>query len=90
MKPSIENVWAILKTLQGEAFETKTGKPFTFEIDGNYLQSSRTNFKLSKSDFSKALALCPIVGPGEISSLVRGSAYIWAVLHDPRVKKNHW
>lgn len=90
VKPSIDTVWARLKRLQGEPFETKTGKPFTFEISGNIFHSSRTNHNLTKTDFAKVLELSPVVGPGDISNLVRGSAYIWAVLNDRRVRGQDW
>ena len=88
-KPDIDALWLRLKQLQGEPFETKTGKAFTFEISGSVFHSSRTRYNLTKADFGKALELVPIDGPGEISHLVRGSAYIWAVLHDPRVRQGH-
>ena len=90
MTPSIDTIWKRLESLQGEQFETISGKPFTYEISGNVFVSSRTDFNLSRADFEKALALVPIGGPGEISDLVRGSAYIWAVLHDRRVRKSDW
>jgi len=90
LKPNIETTWARIKALQGQPFETKTGKPFTFEISGNIFWSSRTKYNITKHDFAKALDLVPIDGPGKISNLVRGSAYIWAVLHDQRVRKGKW
>ena len=68
----------------------KTGKPFTYEIDGNVLHPSRTKYNVSKSDFRKALELVPFDGPGVVSNVVRGSAYVWAVLHDKRVRRQSW
>ena len=85
-----ETVWSRIKNLEGEVFETKTGRQFTFEISGNVFRPSRTEYNISKRDFEKVLALVPLDGPGTISNLVRGSAYIWAVLHDPRVRKQEW
>ena len=90
MTPTIETIWLRLKQLEGESFETKTGLPFTFEISGDVFRPSRTKYNISKGDFAKALELVPIEGPGEIRDLVRGSAYIWAVLHDSRIKKADW
>lgn len=89
-KPSIDSVWARLRTTEGEDFETKTGRPFTYEISGNIFHPSRTKYNIAKSDFDKILALVPLEGPGEVSSVVRGSAYIWAVLHDKRIRRNDW
>lgn len=87
---NIEAVWSRIKTLEGERFETKTGKEFTFEVTVNTFYPSRTDYSISKGDFEKALGLVPLEGPGEISDLVRGSAYVWAVLHDHRVRKGEW
>lgn len=90
MEPSIEAAWVRIKSLEGEEFETKSGKPFTYEISGNVFRSSRAEQNITKGDFEKALELSPLDGPSEIRDLVRGSAYIWAVLHDPRIRKGEW
>ncbi len=89
-KCSVDQIWQRLRSLQGETFETKTGKPFTFEISGDIFKPSRTEYNISKADFQKALELVPIDGPGAINSLVRGPAYIWAVLYDVRVRGQDW
>ena len=86
-KPMIEEVWGRIKALEGKKFRTKTGKQFTFEITGNVFQPSRTKYNISKQDFGKALELVPFDGPGKINELVRGPAYIWAVLHDRRIRE---
>jgi hypothetical protein len=51
---------------------------------------SRTDYGISKAEFGKALALVPFDGPGVISDTVRGPSYVWAVLHDKRVRKHDW
>lgn len=89
-KPMLEEVWGRIKALEGEEFHTKTGKPFTFEIAGNVFRSTRTKYNISKSDFGKAIQLVPFDGPGEVNKLVRGPAYIWAVLHDRRIRQQDW
>jgi len=90
LKPNIEAAWSRMGALEGEEFETKTGKPFSYEISGNIFRSSRAKYNITKSDFAKALELVPLEGPGKINNLVRGPAYIWAVLHDRRIRKNEW
>ena len=90
MNVDIDMVWSRIKAHEGDEFETKTGKPFTYEISGNLFLPSRTKQNIPKSHFEKSLHEFPLDGPGAISNLVRGSAYIWAVLHDPRVRKNEW
>jgi hypothetical protein len=89
-KPMIKDVWCRVKSFQGQEFHTKTGKPFTYSVSGDVLNPSRTEYNLSKRDFEKALALVPLEGPSQINQLVRGPAYIWAVLHDPRVRRTDW
>jgi hypothetical protein len=89
-KPSIDDVWTRLKLMEGHQFETKTGMPFTFEISGEVLHPSRTQYNVSKADFRKALRLVPFDGPGVINNVVRGPAYVWAVLHDKRVRRQDW
>ena len=90
MKPNINDVWTRMIDLEGSDFETKTGLPFTYKISGEVFYPSRTKQNISKSDFAKALQHVPINGPGDISNMVRGSAYIWAVLHDHRIRENDW
>ena len=89
-KLSVDVVWRRIKAMEGKNFETKTGKPFTFEISGNVFHPSRTTYNISKVDFQKALDRVPIDGPGAINNLVRGPAYIWAVLHDHRIRRQDW
>jgi hypothetical protein len=85
-----DTLWLRIRACEGQEFATISGKPFTYEVAGNILITSRTSFNLAKSDFEKALSLVPIGGPGEISNLVRGSAYVWALLHDKRIRKLDW
>ena len=89
-RTSLDEVWRRLKTLEGQRFETKTGRPFTFEINGDVFRPNRTKYNVTKSDFRKALELVPFDGPGVVNSAVRGPAYVWAVLHDKRVRRQDW
>ena|SRR3989338_9056641 len=59
-RASIDDVWRRLKALEGQAFETKTGKPFTFELDGDVFRPTRTKYNVAKADFRKALELVPL------------------------------
>ena len=89
-KTSIDELWSRLKACQGEPIETKTGKPFTYDISGDVFHPSRTEYNISRSDFRKALDLVPFEGPGEINNIIRGPAYVWAVLHDKRIRRDSW
>ena len=85
-----DSVWSLVVSLQGEQFETKTGLPFTYEVRGNSLYTSRTRFNIARSEFKRAIELGPLDGPRPIHKLVRGPSYVWAILHDPRVKHVAW
>ncbi|MEJ8569403.1 hypothetical protein [Elongatibacter sediminis] len=88
---NIETIWNRILVHEGEQFETISGLPFTYEIAGNIFLPDRANQNIPRSEFEKAIAVgLPIDGPGEISDLVRGSAYIWAVLHDRRIRQAEW
>lgn len=87
---SIDSLWRRLKGYQGQQFETKTGKPFTYKISGDVFHPSRTDYNVSKADFRKALERAPFDGPGVINRTIRGPAYVWAVLHDRRIRQQDW
>ncbi|GGA23782.1 hypothetical protein [Neptunicoccus cionae] len=87
---SIEEVWKRIRSLEGDTFHTKTGKLFTFTVSGDVLRVSRTEYNLSKGNFAKGLENAPFDGPGAVQSIVRGPAYVWAILHDVRVRNDEW
>lgn len=87
MKHSFETVWSKIKGLAGSPFETKMGRPFTYEIEGSAVLPSRTQYRIGRKDFETAYSRFPLEGPGDISNLVRGSAYVWAILHDRRIAR---
>ena len=89
-KISVDELWSRLRANAGKEFETKSGKPFAYEISGDVFYPSRTEYNVSQADFRKALALVPFDGPGVVNNSVRGPAYVWAVLHDGRIRKDNW
>jgi len=86
----MEAIWARLRDLEGQAFQTKKGLSFTFAICGDVMSVSRTDYNLTKRNFEKALELAPFDGPGFINDIIRGPAYVWAILHDTRVRRGDW
>jgi len=82
---SFEEIWKKIIEHEGEVFYTKTGKEFTYEVIGDAIYPSRTNYRIPKTDFRKAYQIIPISGPGKINKVVRGPSYIWAILHDKRI-----
>ena len=85
-----EEIWRRIVTHEGEIFRTKTGLEFTYRIDGEGFYPSRTSYRISKTDFRRAYEIIPIDGPGVINDIVRGPAYVWAVLHDQRISLGEW
>jgi len=85
-----EEIWRRIVTHEGEIFRTKTGLEFTYRIDGEGFYPSRTSYRISKTDFRRAYEIVPIDGPGVINDIVRGPAYVWAVLHDQRISLGEW
>jgi hypothetical protein len=89
-KPQFHEVWGRIAVHEGEVFHTKTNLPFTYRIDGSNVIPDRTGYPLHMTNFEKAYELVPIDGPGRINDLVRGPAYVWAILHDPRISERDW
>lgn len=90
IRPTIDEVWLRISAHQGERFETISGRPFSYTVSAGRLVTDRTSFPLSFRDFETALDLVPCAGPGEITRVVRGPSYIWAILHDARVRQADW
>jgi len=90
MKPSFPVVWGRITNLTGQSFTTKTGLDFSFLVQGNGLFPSRTKYRISKNDFGTAYTHVPYDGPGGLNNQVRGPAYVWAILHDRRIRKGDW
>ena len=49
----------------------------------------RTSYPLHVSQFRLAYDKMPLRGPGEINRLVRGPAYVFAILTDSRISTPH-
>ena len=81
-----ETTWASIEKCAGQEFTTKTGLPFTYEIIHGAVVPDRTRYPLAKSNFEKAAVIADLQGPGQISKLVRGPAYVYAILTDPRIR----
>jgi hypothetical protein len=83
-------VWARIESHAGQRFSTKTGRPFKYSIERDALVTDSTDYPLSKGNFAEALKQVPFDGPGRIAQTVRGPAYVWAILHDSRIRGKDW
>lgn len=83
----INTFWNKIKTHEGEVFRTVTGLEFTYQfVSENAICTSRTKYNLTKTNFEKALSLCPITQPGDISKIIRGSSYVYSLISDERMQ----
>ena len=89
-KPPFSVIWDRVVKHAGQAFHTRKGLPFPYDVNGNTVVPGRAKQNIPRSDFEKAYNVVPLEGPGEISREVRGSAYIWAILHDARIRQGQW
>ena len=86
----ITEIWERIKTHQNEAFKLKGGEPLTYEVVGNTVVVDRSpKHPLHIGQFEKALQRVPVDGPNKLYDL-RGPSYLWAILHDPRIRMNDW
>ena len=81
---SIDKVFDRILKHQGEVFTQVRGGKFSYVVKGDTVILDRTNQRLSKTVFARALERCPLTGPGELQDL-RGPSYLYAILSDPRV-----
>lgn len=83
---SFEEVWSRVCTCAGQILYTKTGVAFTYRVEGRSVVPDRTGYPSHAAQLKKVHDLGPLVGPGEINRLVRGPAYVYAILSDPRIR----
>jgi hypothetical protein len=69
----------------GKEFRTKTGLPFSYRVIGANVIPDRTGYPLHANNFRTAFDLLPLSGPGQINAVVRGPAYVYAILTDRRI-----
>lgn len=81
-----DDCWNRIIQHAGESFHTKRGLHFKYSIKGNLLLPSRTDYQISKKDLEKVFKMGRLKGPGVISNEIRGSAYVWAIMHDSRIR----
>ncbi|WP_150253121.1 hypothetical protein [Nocardiopsis deserti] len=83
---TFDGVWRNIEACASQVFYTKTGVPFTYSVRYGQVHLDNTNRIISRNDFVKANALMPLSGPGQIRDLVQGSAYIFGILSDGRIR----
>lgn len=85
-----ETAWQRTVKCTGQMFHTKRGISFSCRIDGNTLQPEHTLWHISKRNFGQAHELVPFDRPGFLKgSGIVDQSYVWAILHDPRIRCTH-
>jgi len=83
---SFDEVWSRIRDCAGQEFHTKTGVTFTYRVTEGSVIPDHTGYPIHMSQFQKAHVLMPLRGPSEINRLVRGPAYVYALLADVRTR----
>lgn len=87
--PTIDKVWGRIEAHAGEVFRQKRGATFTYTVAGGCVRPDRTNRLLPRADFAAALELVPSPTTVPFQRL-QGPSYVWAILHDPRIRGEDW
>jgi hypothetical protein len=85
----VDVVWSRIRRHEGEDFTQVRGARFIYRVDGNAIVPNRTNRRLQKSQFARALGRLPVSGPGHLQEL-QGPSYIYAILMDARIRGSDW
>jgi len=87
MSNEFASVYSRVVHYSGQIFNTKTGRPFVYQVVNGKLVVNRTGYKANaKSNIRKALALMPASRPSKLNGKVMMPSYIWAILNDSRVQ----
>lgn len=80
-----EDIWNRIAKHEGEIFRTIKGLELKYKIIDNKIYHNRTKPPILKSDLKRIYEKFPIEKPSDIQGLVRGSAYVYAILSDERI-----
>lgn len=80
---TLNNLWEVIASHQGETFYTKKMLPFTYTIKGGEMFTDRRERSITRSTFENAYkkiknAPDKITGPKALN--MYGAPYVWAVL----------
>ena len=84
-----DEVWQRICKNEREFFKTGEGRWFTYRIEEDHVLVSQTDLRIPRSDFELAFPMLP-VPPPKLNKFVLGPAYVWAILHDDRVRIGDW
>lgn len=85
----IDKIWNRIIENEGFEFRQIRGGIFSYRINANSILLDRTNRAISKSEFKKALRYVPLKNTVSVQHL-QAPSYIYAILMDPRIRKDDW
>lgn len=86
---SIAIVWPRIQALAGETFTQIRGGDFTYDSADGYIRLHRTNHSVPRTQIAKALERLPLERTTQLQDL-RAPSYIFALLTDPRVRRDDY
>ncbi len=84
---SVKLVRDVLLAHEGESFQLKQGKAFTYKVKGNSIVPDTTNYQVPIKDIIKGLNRGQVERVADIKDLW-GSSYIYALINDGRIRNN--
>ena len=85
----IERIWQRIIALEGSTFRQLRGREFAYRAHATYLELDRTNHNVPRNHIEQAVKRMPLSGPGQLSDL-RAPSYIYAIIMDPRVRRDDY
>ena len=86
----IDKVQSRIEANAGKIFRQIKGGEFSYDVEGGYVYVSRTDQRIPKSNFEKALKYVPLINTVSLQKKFRGPSYIFAILMDKRIRQNDW
>jgi hypothetical protein len=88
-KPSSEVVWTRILGCEGQVFTQIRGGEFSYLCSDESIDLSRTNQKIHRSQFEMAYEMVPLKSTIALQHL-RAPSYLYAILMDPRIRREDW
>lgn len=88
-EPGFAEIWARIEAHAGEPFHQVRGGEFRYQVSGRSLRLDRTNQLLPYSQLEQGYQLVPLASTAQVQHL-RAPSYIYAILMDPRIRREDW
>jgi len=86
---AIDELWSRIESCEGEEFILIKGGTFSYKVSEGHVKLDRTNQRIPRSHFGKALEMVPLENTVLLQKL-RGPSFIYSILMDSRIRKKDW